>query len=218
MNQYLELMRKIRDDGEDELNTRTGKVCRFIVGEQMRFDMADGFPAMTTKKLAFKAVKGELLGFFRGYDNAAQFRALGCNVWNANANDTKAWLENPTRKGVDDLGTIYGVNWTSWKDQKIVPVEQRGVFEELGYKYLGTGTARTYESDSGPHIEMVLMERRINQLEKALHTIMTNPSDRRIIITGWNPATLDQCALPACHMDYRFVPVQYSLLAEMILV
>jgi thymidylate synthase len=73
--------------------------------------MDEGFPAITTKKLAFKSVVGELIGFIRGYDNAAQFRELGCNIWDQNANENAQWLANPHRKGVDDLGAIYGVQW-----------------------------------------------------------------------------------------------------------
>lgn len=80
----------------------------------LEFDLKEGFPAVTTKKLAFNAVKGELIGFIRGYDNAEQFRQLGCKVWDQNANENKDWLNNPYRHGEDHLGRIYGVQWRKW--------------------------------------------------------------------------------------------------------
>lgn len=80
----------------------------------LEFNLQEGFPAVTTKKLAFNAVKGELLGFIRGYDSAEQFRLLGCNVWNQNANENRDWLRNPHREGEDHLGRIYGVQWRRW--------------------------------------------------------------------------------------------------------
>jgi len=83
-----------------------------IPGAMMNFDLSKGFPAVTTKKLAFKACVGELLGFLRGYTNASQFEELGCNFWRQNADENKAWLENPNREGPGDLGYIYSRLWT----------------------------------------------------------------------------------------------------------
>lgn len=115
MEQYLRLLKEVRDHGHRQAN-RTGiDALALPFGSMMRFDMADGFPAMTTKKLAFNSVKGELIGFLRGYTNAAQFRALGSKVWDQNANENAAWLANPNRKGTDDTGRIYGAQWRSWK-------------------------------------------------------------------------------------------------------
>lgn len=111
MKQYLDTMRQILDQGVWQ-NNRTGIRTKMIPGAMMQFNLAEGFPAVTTKKLAFGAVKGELLGFLRGYTSAADFRKLGCNVWNQNANENEAWLKNPARKGEDDLGYIYSRLWT----------------------------------------------------------------------------------------------------------
>lgn len=194
MQNYHDLLQLVMDTGTDQLNTRTGKVCRAIVGHQIQYDLREGFPAITTKKLAFKTMVGELLGFFRGYDNAADFRALGCRIWDANANETQAWLDNPNRKGEDDLGRIYGVNWTGWSDKRVVT--NRNELERLlssGYQML--------MSNHG----MYLVERKINQLEEALKKLLTNPSDRRIIVSGWNPGEMDLMALPPCHVNYSFV-------------
>jgi thymidylate synthase len=204
MKNYLDLMTECSVDGIDMLNERTGIVCRTLVGAQLEYDMAEGFPAATSKKLAFKAVKGELLGFFRGCTNAADFRALDCKIWDANANKTKAWLENPFRKGTDDLGRIYSAQWTDWKDTVIVALsdfpEQYEILLAAGYIDIGL----TYAAGR-------IMQRSINQLEEALYTILTNPSDRRIIVSGWNPGDINKAALPACHMDYRFTPIDGTL-------
>lgn len=201
MQNYHDLLRIVLNQGADQFNTRTNKMCRVLVGHQLQYDMADGFPAITTKKLAFNNMKGELLGFFRGYDNAASFRELGCTVWDQNANETAAWLSNANRKGVDDLGRVYGKQWTDWKDRRIVKdVQERKVLMAQGYD----------EQMFDPVQNVWLMERSINQLENALRTIITNPSDRRVIVSGWNPAEFDLMALPPCHMDYRFVAFEHT--------
>lgn len=113
MKQYLDLLKQVITDGEWQIN-RTGIPTKRIDGAMMQFDLTKGFPAVTTKKLAFKQVKGELIGFIRGYDNAAAFRNVGCNIWDQNANENEAWLMNPHRKAQDDLGRIYGQQWRGW--------------------------------------------------------------------------------------------------------
>lgn len=130
MKNYIELLQKILLNGEQSVN-RTGVDTIAIFGEQLKFDLADGFPAVTTKKLAFNAVKGELIGFLRGYSNASDFRKLGCNIWDDNANNpginnSNAWLKSPYRKGTDDLGEIYGVTWRRWLPYELnqKPIDQ----------------------------------------------------------------------------------------------
>lgn len=94
---------------------RTGVKTQFLPGLFYQVDINKYFPAVTTKKLFFGAVVGELIGFLNGCDNAAQFRTLDCKIWDQNANENEQWLRNPSRKGVDDLGRIYGVQWRSWR-------------------------------------------------------------------------------------------------------
>lgn len=202
MKNYHDLLARVMEQGQDQFNTRTGKICRAVVGEQLTYNLADGFPAITTKKLAFKAMKGELLGFFRGYDNAAHFRELGCGIWDDNANKTQAWLSNPYRKGTDNLGRIYGKQWTDWQDRRIA--ESPGIAEspDERERLIGLGYQQTLHDQAAGQW---LLTRSINQLENALAKLLTDPSDRRIIVSGWNVAELDMMALPPCHMDYRFV-------------
>lgn len=114
MKQLHDLYSRILNEGFDTQN-RTGIPTRALHGVTLTFDMDDGFPAVTTKQLYFKSCFAEMLGFLRGYDNAAQFRELGTKVWDANANENDAWLANPYRKGRDDLGRIYGVQARKWR-------------------------------------------------------------------------------------------------------
>jgi len=113
MRQYLDLLQNILHTGERQSN-RTGIDTLTLPGAMLKFDLRNGFPAMTTKKLAFGQVKGELIGFLHGCTSAEDFRDLGCTIWDANANENQVWLNNPERKGVDDLGPIYGSQWREW--------------------------------------------------------------------------------------------------------
>ena len=115
MKQYLELCQRIVDEGTWIENKRTGKRCLTVINAELNYDVAaNEFPLITTRKSFWKAAIAELLGYIRGYDNAADFRAIGCNTWNANANDNQAWLDNPHRKGEDDMGRVYGVQGRAW--------------------------------------------------------------------------------------------------------
>lgn len=115
MKQYLELCQRIIDEGEWVANERTGKRCLTLINADLEYDVANNqFPLITTRKSFWKAAIAELLGYLRGYSNAAEFRAIGCNTWNANANDNSAWLNNPHRKGEDDMGRVYGVQARAW--------------------------------------------------------------------------------------------------------
>ena len=116
MKQYLDLMKKVLEEGTWQEN-RTGIRTKMIPGAMLQFDMSKGFPAITTKKLAFKSGVGELLGFLRGYTNAEDFERLGCKFWRANADETPGWVNNPNRKGPGDLGRIYSSQWTNWCGQ-----------------------------------------------------------------------------------------------------
>jgi thymidylate synthase len=115
--EYKRVGRKLVNEGTWIKNERTGKKCLTMIGDMMKYDLSDTdqFPILTTKKMNIKPVIGELLGFIRGYDNAADFRSLNCKIWDANANENEQWLNNPNRKGEDDLGRIYGVQARDWR-------------------------------------------------------------------------------------------------------
>jgi thymidylate synthase len=115
MKQYLELCRRIVDDGVWIENERTGKRCLTVINADLEYRVdKNEFPLITTRKSFFKAAIAEFLGYIRGYDNAADFRKLGAKTWDANANLNDAWLNNSHRKGEDDMGRVYGVQGRSW--------------------------------------------------------------------------------------------------------
>lgn len=171
---YLNLMHDILEFGVRQSN-RTGIDTLTLPGAMLKFDLRDGFPAVTTKNLAFDAVKGELIGFLRGYTSAADFRALGCKIWDQNANENKQWLASPHRKGEDDLGRIYGAQWRRFAGVDADPKD---------YGYYAT----------------------VDQIAVALNTLRNNPESRRILVSAWNAAELDQAALPPCHVLFQLLP------------
>jgi thymidylate synthase len=165
-NNYRFLMDEILTTGVRQPN-RTGVDTLMLPGEAIRYDLSRGyFPAITSKFLNFPVVAGELIGFLNAYTSAADFRRLGVNIWNKDANENGDWLKNPNRKGKDDLGKIYGYQWRHW----------------------GANNGKT-----------------IDQLMNVIQTIRENPQSRRIIMTGWNPADINEMALPPCHMTYQFI-------------
>jgi thymidylate synthase len=203
MKQYLDLVRTVLDSGTWQEN-RTGIRTISIPGAMLRFDLQkDGFPAITTKRLAFKSVIGELIGFLRATRSAAEFRALGCKVWDQNANENAEWLNNPYRLGEDDLGPVYGVQWRQWPAYKLLDADHKLQIQDAqkrGFRLISA------VNDEG--VDKVLMYKAIDQLHDCLDTIINNPGSRRILFHGWNCADLDAIALPACHLLYQFLPNQ----------
>lgn len=200
MKQYLDLVRAILETGTWQEN-RTGIRTISMPGAMLRFDMQAGFPAVTTKKLAFKSAIGELVGFLRASRSAADFRDLGCKVWDANANDNPQWLANPYREGPDDLGSVYGVQWRQWPAYKVLDIDASARIDDA----LARGYHIVTQFEEGG-VEKVLLYKAIDQLRQCLDTIIQKPTDRRILFHGWNPAVLEEIALPACHLLYQFLP------------
>ncbi|GAC08853.1 thymidylate synthase [Paraglaciecola chathamensis] len=109
MKQYLDLCQRIVDEGVWVNNERTGKKCLTVINADLTYNVAKGeFPLVTTRKSFYKSAIAEMIGYIRGYDNAADFRKIGTSTWDANANQNQAWLDNPHRRGEDDCGLIYG--------------------------------------------------------------------------------------------------------------
>jgi thymidylate synthase len=133
MKEYLELCRRVIDEGVWIENTRTGKRCLTVINVDLEYDVSDGtLPVLTTKKLFWKPAIAEMLGYLRGYQNAKQFRELGCNTWNANANENAQWLANPFREGQDDMGRCYGVQGRGWHNPEGRKIDQlRNIVDDL---------------------------------------------------------------------------------------
>lgn len=200
MKQYLDLVAQVIQQGTRQAN-RTGVDTISLPGAMLKFDLKDGFPAITTRKLAFKSAVGEMVGFLRGANNAADFRALGCKVWDQNANENSQWLNNPFRQGTDDLGEIYGVQWRKWPAYKRVPLSNGAAIEAC----LAQGYRSIAEDQEGGEAFVVLYKA-IDQVRQCLDTIINDPGSRRILFHGWNCAQLDEMALPPCHLLYQFHP------------
>lgn len=200
MKQYLDLVAQVIAQGTRQAN-RTGVDTISLPGAMLRFDLQEGFPAITTRKLAFKSAIGEMVGFLRGAKSAADFRALGCKVWDQNANENSQWLNNPFRQGTDDLGEIYGVQWRQWPAYKRVPMDNSAAI----YACLAQGYRRIAE-DQEDGEAFVVLYKAIDQVRQCLDTIVKDPGSRRILFHGWNCAQLDEMALPPCHLLYQFHP------------
>ena len=116
VSQYEDLCHRVVSQGKWIENKRTKIRCLTLINADLEYDVGNNaFPLVTTRKCYYKAAIAELLGYLRGYDNAAQFRAIGCKTWDANANENSAWLANPARKGQDDMGRVYGVQGRQWQ-------------------------------------------------------------------------------------------------------
>lgn len=152
MHQYHDLLRHVLETGSDR-GDRTGTGTRSIFGHQMRFDLADGFPVITTKRLHLKSIIHELLWFLKGDTNIRYLKENGVSIWDE-------WADED-----GNLGPVYGAQWRSWPDY------------DGGY---------------------------IDQMAKLVESIRTNPNSRRHIVTAWNPALVDEMALPPCHCLFQF--------------
>lgn len=178
MKTYLNLLSDILETGEMR-DDRTGVGTISVFGRQLRFDLTKGFPAITTKKLAWRAVKGELLWFLEGSGNERRLAEIthgkaegNVTIWTPNALDPK-WKPNAKSEG--DLGRIYGVQWRTWATDRV---------------------RWTSSSESEPVV--------VDQIADLITGIKNNPMSRRHILTAWNPAELDQMALPPCHILAQF--------------
>lgn len=157
MKQYLQLMeRALKGDFKGD---RTGTGTYSVFGHQMRFDLAEGFPLLTTKKLNLKAIIHELLWFLKGDTNIKYLQENGVRIWDEWADEN------------GDLGPVYGEQWTAWP---------------------------TYGNDDGSPSDC------INQIANVVDQIRHNPNSRRLIVSAWNPALVDQMALPPCHALFQF--------------
>ena len=152
MQQYLNLLNRILTEGTQK-GDRTGTGTLSIFGHQMRFDLHDGFPLLTTKKLHLKSIIYELLWFLRGDTNVRYLQEHGVRIWNEWADEN------------GELGPVYGHQWRSWPDYK-------------------GGT--------------------IDQIKNVVDMIKHNPDSRRMLVTAWNPAEVEDMALPPCHCLFQF--------------
>ena len=152
MKPYLDLMRHVMAEGHDK-SDRTGTGTRSVFGYQMRFDLSEGFPVLTTKKLPLRSIIHELLWFLKGDTNIKYLKDNQVSIWDEWADEN------------GELGPVYGYQWRSWP------------------------------TPDGQHID---------QIQNIIQQIKNSPDSRRIIVSAWNPALIDQMALPPCHALFQF--------------
>ena len=148
---YEDLLRLVLRTGSRK-DDRTGTGTRSLFGHQMRYDLGEGFPLLTTKKVHFRSIALELLWFLRGDSNVRWLQERGVSIWDEWADEN------------GDLGPVYGVQWRAWP------------------------------TPDGGHID---------QIERLVEQLRANPDSRRHIVTAWNPAEVDQMALPPCHALFQ---------------
>lgn len=163
MQQYLDLMQHVLDRGTDKAD-RTSTGTRSVFGYQMRFNLADGFPVLTTKKLHLRSIIYELLWFLRGDTNIGYLHEHNVSIWDE-------WADTD-----GNLGPVYGYQWRSWP------------------------------APDGRHID---------QISNLLQQIKHNPDSRRLIVSAWNPALVDEMALPPCHALFQFYVVEGKLSCQL---
>ena len=186
MEQYHNLLKDILDNGEKK-DDRTGVGTYSVFGRHLRFDLRRGFPAITTKKLAWKAVCGELLWFIEGSGDERRLAEIthgnkdgNTTIWTPNA---LAPYWKPKAKFEGDLGRVYGVQWRHW--QKYT--------EEKNYGEAHKGGER-----------LAVDKTEVDQLTNLINGLKNDPTGRRHILSAWNVGELDQMALPPCHVMSQF--------------
>ncbi|QTR55203.1 thymidylate synthase [Thiothrix unzii] len=163
MKQYLDLMRHVRDHGVKKTD-RTGTGTLSVFGHQMRFDLSQGFPVVTTKKLHLRSIIHELLWFLQGDTNIRYLKANGVRIWDEWADEN------------GDLGPVYGYQWRNWP------------------------------TPDGRHID---------QISQVIAQLQNNPDSRRIIVSAWNVADVDNMALPPCHAFFQFYVAEGKLSCQL---
>ncbi|MCP4125763.1 MAG: thymidylate synthase [Gammaproteobacteria bacterium] len=154
MQQYLDLCRRIIEQGVWVENERTGKRCLTVVNADLQYNVAaNEFPLVTTRKSYWKAAIAEFVGYIRGYSSAEEFRRLGTKTWDANANSNEVWLNNPCRKGEDDMGRVYGVQGRSWQKPDGGFVDQlRKIVDDLSAGIDDRGEIMTFYNPGEFHL------------------------------------------------------------------
>jgi thymidylate synthase len=184
--QYLDLLQRLLDRGTAR-GDRTGTGTLGIFGHQMRFDLASQVPLLTTKKLHVRSIIHELLWFLKGDTNIRYLKDNGVSIWDEWADEN------------GDLGEVYGKQWRAWEDVRLLPRAEWGdahtriKWAERGYEVVGI------LDDPG----LVVIRREVDQISRLVHDLKNHPESRRHIVSAWNPAVIEDQALPPCHSLFQ---------------
>lgn len=190
MKQYLDLLRDVRENGDVKAD-RTGTGTLSVFGRQMRFNLQEGFPLVTTKKVHLRSIIHELLWFLMGDTNIQYLKDNNVTIWDE-------WADKD-----GDLGPVYGKQWRSW-----IAHTEMSAFHRAGCDALeaeGWEQSGTWESD-------LLYRKSIDQIAKVVDQLKNDPDNRRIIVSAWNVAELDEMALAPCHAFFQFYTRELSFL------
>lgn len=190
---YLNLLEEVLHTGENRTD-RTGVGTRSLFGKQIRCDLEDGFPALTTKKLFFKPCVAELLWFLEGTGDERRLAEIQygtrdaekTTIWTANA-QADYWKNKARFDG--DAGDIYGVQWRKWKNYSI-----KSFAHSVEHNTEGSAT----------YFNARVLVNETDQIKKIINSIKNNPGDRRMILSAYNVGELDNMSLPPCHMFAQF--------------
>ena len=199
--QYQELLQTILDYGVEKKD-RTGTGTKSIFGYTIRHNMSEGFPVLTTKKMAWKTMVTELLWFLRGDTNIKFLVDNGCHIWDGDAYKNwcnhykkktglapwpiEIWLEriktdDEFAKKWGELGPVYGKQWRSWRNIDLIQMEKNIIDNQVG------------------HFPVV----KTDQIQNLINDLKTNPDSRRLMVNAWNVGELDQMVLPPCHYGFQ---------------
>ena len=173
---YLALCQDILDNGTKK-QTRTGTDAISIFGRQIRHKMSNGFPLLTTKKMAWKQIVTELLWFLRGDTNIKFLHDNDCHIWDGD-------YEKSGRTD-GELGPIYGKQWRSWDVPKILTIDKGKIENGIGTEWGSWG------------------RNPIDQIQNLINDLKTNPDSRRLMVNSWNVGELDHMVLPPCHYGFQ---------------
>lgn len=197
MKPYLTLMQDILDNGVVK-EDRTGVGTLSVFGRQLRFDLKEGFPLVTTKKVHLKSIIHELLWFLNGDTNVKYLQENGVRIWNEWANEE------------GELGPVYGKQWREWRDCKVVEchdVRRTQQLMQRGYKYIGN-----MKEDGTTYL---VYEKAHDQISKVIQQLREDPDSRRIIVSAWNVGDLDDMALNPCHNYFQFYTTEMTVLERL---
>ena len=187
MKAYLDLLRRIIDEGAVK-GDRTGTGTKSVFGHQMRFDLSKGFPLLTTKKVFLKGVIHELLWFLAGDTNIGYLVRNGVHIWG-----------NDAYRYYGELCAANGVEPIS-REEFLAEAEQGNASDMAGYRYGDLNHVYGYQWRSWPRPD----GRSIDQISEVIDTIRRNPNSRRMLVSAWNVAEVEQMALPPCHVMFQF--------------
>ena len=187
MKTYLDRLRRRIDEGAVK-GDRTGTGTKSVFGHQMRFDLSKGFPLLTTKKVFLKGVIHELLWFLAGDTNIGYLVRNGVHIW-----------DNDAYRYYGELCAANGVEPIS-REEFLAEAEQGNASDMAGYRYGDLNHVYGYQWRSWPRPD----GRSIDQISEVIDTIRRNPNSRRMLVSAWNVAEVEQMALPPCHVMFQF--------------